>query len=225
MQEAVNRQIEQLRFESEGGGADHPDRQGQPAGPADLGQPGQVPGDGPDGRPGDRPGPGRPAGDPLGPGGRPRRALVEDQARRSSRSPRCPTSGPARTGPTRRPSSGWPGSSRAWTTSAWRSATGGCVAGEGRCVMITSATGGEGKTTLSAHLAARCANARTSTLLIDADIRRASLGRLLDVPPGAGLGDVLAGDVDLRRRPDHGPGRRVPLPLGRGARAATPAGS
>ena len=69
--------------------------------------------------------------------------------------------------------------------------------GEGRCVMITSATGGEGKTTLSAHLAARCANAGTSTLLIDADMRRASLGRLLDVPPGMGLGDVLAGEADL----------------------------
>ncbi len=69
--------------------------------------------------------------------------------------------------------------------------------GEGRCVMITSATGGEGKTTLSAHLAARCANAGTSTLLIDADLRRASLGRLLDVPPGMGLGDVLAGRAEL----------------------------
>lgn len=69
--------------------------------------------------------------------------------------------------------------------------------GEGRCVMITSATGGEGKTTLSAHLAARCANAGTSTLLIDADLRRASLGRLLDVPPGLGLGDLLAGEVEL----------------------------
>jgi succinoglycan biosynthesis transport protein ExoP len=73
----------------------------------------------------------------------------------------------------------------------------GGLAGEGRCVMITSATGGEGKTTLAAHLAARCANARTSTLLIDADLRRASLGRLLDVTAGPGLGDVLAGDVSF----------------------------
>ena len=73
----------------------------------------------------------------------------------------------------------------------------GGVPGEGRCVMITSATGGEGKTTLAAHLAARCANARTSTLLIDADMRRASLGRLLDVPVGPGLGDVLAGDIEF----------------------------
>jgi capsular exopolysaccharide synthesis family protein len=69
--------------------------------------------------------------------------------------------------------------------------------GEGRCVMITSATGGEGKTTLSAHLAARCANAGTSTVLIDADMRRASLGRLLDVPVGPGLCDVLSGDLEL----------------------------
>jgi capsular exopolysaccharide synthesis family protein len=74
---------------------------------------------------------------------------------------------------------------------------GGAPGGEGRCVMITSATGGEGKTTLSAHLAARCANSGTSTLLIDADMRRASLGRLLDVPVGAGLGDVLGGDIEL----------------------------
>jgi capsular exopolysaccharide synthesis family protein len=74
---------------------------------------------------------------------------------------------------------------------------GGNATGEGRCVMITSATGGEGKTTLSAHLAARCANSGTSTLLVDADMRRASLGRLLDVPVGPGLGDVLGGDIDL----------------------------
>lgn len=69
--------------------------------------------------------------------------------------------------------------------------------GQGRCVLITSATGGEGKTTLSAHLAARCANAGTSILLIDADMRRASLGRLLDVVSGPGLADVLNGDISL----------------------------
>ena len=45
--------------------------------------------------------------------------------------------------------------------------------GTGRCVLITSAVGGEGKTTLAAQLAARCGNAGMSTLLIDADLRRA----------------------------------------------------
>ena len=40
-----------------------------------------------------------------------------------------------------------------------------------RCMMITSACGGEGKTTLAAHLAGRCVNAGLLTLLIDADLR------------------------------------------------------
>ena len=56
--------------------------------------------------------------------------------------------------------------------------------GKGRCVLITSAIGGEGKTTLAAQLAARCGNAGMSTLLIDSDFRRASLCQLLDVPGG-----------------------------------------
>ena len=63
--------------------------------------------------------------------------------------------------------------------------------GRGRCVLITSAIGGEGKTTLAAQLAARCGNAGMSTLLIDADLRRAALCPLLDVPEGIGLSDVL----------------------------------
>jgi capsular exopolysaccharide synthesis family protein len=61
----------------------------------------------------------------------------------------------------------------------------------GRCVLVTSAIGGEGKTTLAAQLAARCGNAGISTLLIDADLRRAALCPLLDVPEGPGLSDVL----------------------------------
>ena len=67
--------------------------------------------------------------------------------------------------------------------------------GSGRCVLITSAAGGEGKTTLAAQLAVRCAEAGVTTLLIDADLRRASLGRLFEVPECPGLSDVLRGDV------------------------------
>jgi capsular exopolysaccharide synthesis family protein len=63
--------------------------------------------------------------------------------------------------------------------------------GKGRCVLITSAIGAEGKTTLAVHLASRCGNAGMSTLLIDADFRRTSLCKLLDVPDGRGLSDVL----------------------------------
>jgi capsular exopolysaccharide synthesis family protein len=65
---------------------------------------------------------------------------------------------------------------------------------KGRCVLITSAIGGEGKTTLGAQLAARCGNAGMSTLLIDADLRRTSLCSLLDVADGPGLSDALLHD-------------------------------
>jgi capsular exopolysaccharide synthesis family protein len=63
--------------------------------------------------------------------------------------------------------------------------------GKGRCVLITSAVGGEGKTTLAAQLAGRCGEAGMSTLLIDADLRHAELCPLLDLPEGPGLTDVL----------------------------------
>lgn len=63
------------------------------------------------------------------------------------------------------------------------------------CVLITSAIGGEGKTTLAAQLAGRCANAGLLTLLVDADLRRPSLGDLLEVSEGPGLADVLAGEA------------------------------
>jgi capsular exopolysaccharide synthesis family protein len=69
--------------------------------------------------------------------------------------------------------------------------------GLGRCVLVTSAIGGEGKTTLAAQLAARCGNAGISTLLIDADLRRASLCPLLDVPEGPGLSNILKGEVKI----------------------------
>jgi succinoglycan biosynthesis transport protein ExoP len=69
--------------------------------------------------------------------------------------------------------------------------------GGGRCVVITSAVGGEGKTTLSVQLAARFAQAGVSTVLVDGDLRRASLSRLLDASESAGLSDVLQGDIDV----------------------------
>ena len=69
------------------------------------------------------------------------------------------------------------------------------VAGSGRCLMVTSAVGGEGKTTLSAHLAVCCAKAGISTLVIDADLRRASLSRMFEEEQTAGLSDVLKGDL------------------------------
>jgi succinoglycan biosynthesis transport protein ExoP len=63
--------------------------------------------------------------------------------------------------------------------------------GRGRCVMLTSAIGGEGKTTLASQLALRCGNAGVHTLLIDSDFRRSSLCELLEVVDGPGLSDLL----------------------------------
>jgi capsular exopolysaccharide synthesis family protein len=65
---------------------------------------------------------------------------------------------------------------------------------KGRCVLITSSIGGEGKTTLAAQLAARCGHAGMSTLLIDADLRRSHLCSILDIPEGPGLSDALVSD-------------------------------
>jgi polysaccharide biosynthesis transport protein len=65
----------------------------------------------------------------------------------------------------------------------------------GRCLVITSATAAEGKTTLSAQLSACCAKAGISVLLIDADMRRATLSRMLNEEKSLGLSDVLQGEI------------------------------
>ena len=84
------------------------------------------------------------------------------------------------------------------------------------CVLITSACGSEGKTTLAAQLAERCVNAGLMTLLIDADLRNPTLSRMLDAPESPGLINVLRGEVDRRGRGDgHRRRRRVPPAPGR----------
>jgi capsular exopolysaccharide synthesis family protein len=64
-----------------------------------------------------------------------------------------------------------------------------------RVLLITSACGGEGKTTLAAQLAERCVNAGLGTLLVDADLRNPSLGRMFDRATGRGLADILRGEA------------------------------
>ena len=71
--------------------------------------------------------------------------------------------------------------------------------GKGRCILITSAVCREGRSTLAAQLAARCADAGTSTLLIDADLYDGALNTLLRVPDGPGLSEVVAGMADLHQ--------------------------
>ena len=66
------------------------------------------------------------------------------------------------------------------------------VAGGGMVVMVSSAVAGEGKSTIALSLARACALAGNSTLLIDCDLRRPSVHRLLELEPASGLVDVLA---------------------------------
>jgi capsular exopolysaccharide synthesis family protein len=64
-------------------------------------------------------------------------------------------------------------------------------------LLITSAVGSEGKTSLAAQLASRCAGAGLSIALVDADLRRPALGRLFDLDDDrAGLMDVLCGTAE-----------------------------
>ena len=66
-----------------------------------------------------------------------------------------------------------------------------------RVVMVTSAVAGEGKSSLSCHLAASLARAGRQTLLIDCDLRRPSVHRLFDQPQGPGVGELLRGEAEV----------------------------
>lgn len=70
--------------------------------------------------------------------------------------------------------------------------------GEHRSLAITSSAPAEGKSITTANLGLALAEVRhLSVLLIDADLRRGSLARLLGAPPAPGLSDVLRGRTAL----------------------------
>ena len=66
--------------------------------------------------------------------------------------------------------------------------------GRGHAFVVTSASPGEGKTTLSLNLAVSFAEMGISTLLVDADLRRPRIHRLLGVDNRWGLADLLGPD-------------------------------
>ncbi len=68
--------------------------------------------------------------------------------------------------------------------------------GSHRVVMITSAVGGEGKTSLASHLATSLARSGLRALLIDADLRSPSIHRLFNLPMAAGLSEVIRGEAE-----------------------------
>jgi succinoglycan biosynthesis transport protein ExoP len=64
-----------------------------------------------------------------------------------------------------------------------------------RSLLVTSASPGEGKSTIAAHLAVSHAEQGHRTLLIDGDLRRPSVHRRFDIPGGLGLSNVLLSEV------------------------------
>jgi polysaccharide biosynthesis transport protein len=64
-----------------------------------------------------------------------------------------------------------------------------------RTVMVTSAVGGEGKTSLSCRLAASLARTGRRTLLIDADLRNPSVHGQFGIAGGPGVCEILRGEV------------------------------
>jgi capsular exopolysaccharide synthesis family protein len=85
-------------------------------------------------------------------------------------------------------------------------------------VLLTSGTAGEGKSTLALSLALSAARAGQRTILIDADMRRPAIARMLGLTAGRGLEDVLDGSASLSDAlvTDPVSGLRV-LPAGAGA--------
>jgi capsular exopolysaccharide synthesis family protein len=63
-------------------------------------------------------------------------------------------------------------------------------------IMITSATSGEGKTSVASQLAASLARAWRKTLLVDGDLRNPALHGLFGLPQEPGFSEVLRGEVN-----------------------------
>lgn len=85
-----------------------------------------------------------------------------------------------------------------------------------RSVMVTSAMGGEGKTSLSSHLAASLARSGRKTLLLDADLRNPAIHRLFGLDRSPGLCELLRGEAILAEaiQPTSAPGLCL-IPAGR----------
>lgn len=64
-------------------------------------------------------------------------------------------------------------------------------------ILVTSTLPGEGKSTFSLSLARVAASDGLNVLLIDADLRRPTIGDLTGLPPGPGLVELLRGEFRL----------------------------
>jgi exopolysaccharide/PEP-CTERM locus tyrosine autokinase len=75
---------------------------------------------------------------------------------------------------------------------------GAATVAHGNLIMVTSALPGEGKSFTSINLAMSIAAELDHTvMLVDADVARPSILRMLGLPPGPGLLDLLGGKTDM----------------------------
>jgi capsular exopolysaccharide synthesis family protein len=91
-----------------------------------------------------------------------------------------------------------------------------------RSLLVTSASPGEGKSTIAAHLAVSHAQQGHRTLLIDGDMRRPSVHRRFEIPSVLGLSNVLVSELpwqDAVVKLPHLPGLDV-MPAGPTSRRA-----
>jgi succinoglycan biosynthesis transport protein ExoP len=91
-----------------------------------------------------------------------------------------------------------------------------------RSIVITSATPGEGKTTIAVHLAIANADRGKKTLLVDGDLRRPSIHTKFGFTPMEGLSNVLTGELpwqDVVLRVEGRPNLSL-LPAGLGSHRA-----
>lgn len=65
-------------------------------------------------------------------------------------------------------------------------------------VVVTSSLPGEGKSTTAANLALAMADAGTRVLLVDADLRRPTISRVMGIEGAVGLTTALIGDAPVR---------------------------
>lgn len=71
------------------------------------------------------------------------------------------------------------------------------IHGKPKTMMVTSAVPGEGKTTTAVNMAVTMADCGMRVLIVDTDLRRPNVHRVLKMERGPGLADVLRGEVEL----------------------------
>ena len=74
---------------------------------------------------------------------------------------------------------------------------------DGKLLMITSASAGEGKSTISFNLAYVCAEVGEKTLILDADLHRPVQHKILDLSGEVGLSNVIVGEATLDSAIQH----------------------